>query len=257
MGLTGKTKANTYKDLLEIDNSNSGVDATLRSIKTGDGTSMPIKVSKDKIVFQPTTADSTTAIEFKDYDGNSKFVFDSTNDLFTTLGHKVNTQYAYFGLNNNSSALSANTHYAIPFGSTDVSFATSIGTGTNPDTSYTVAITASGLLTDLWYLSNNITIDAVHFFVGADAATGDTIRCHLMSYDIDTSNSATGGDLSNGTVLADGADIVSAGYEQIYYQSMTIQSSNVNSGKAILFVFRQDGTNSDYTVRASIKYSLR
>ena len=44
-------------------------------------------------------------------------------------------------------------------------------------------------------------------FQVADEATGDTTRAHLMSYDIDTGNGSTGGDISNGTVLADGADI--------------------------------------------------
>ena len=37
MSLTGKTPADTYKDILEIDNSNSGVDNTRRTIKTGNG----------------------------------------------------------------------------------------------------------------------------------------------------------------------------------------------------------------------------
>ena len=32
MSLTGKTLANTYKDLLQVDNSNNGVDSTLITI---------------------------------------------------------------------------------------------------------------------------------------------------------------------------------------------------------------------------------
>ena len=78
-----------------------------------------------------------------------------------------------------------------------------------------------------------------------------------MSYDIDSSNGTTSGDLSNGTVLADGADITSAGYEQSYYQSMIIQSANVNAGKVVLFLFRQDGTNGDYASNVTVKYHLR
>ena len=104
---------------------------------------------------------------------------------------------------------------------------------------------------------DNITIDRVVWWVGADAASGDTVRAHVMSYDIETTSGATSGDLSSGAVCADGADIVSAGYEQNYYQQMTIQSADVNAGKVLVFAFRQDGVNSDYSIHATVKYHLR
>ena len=65
------------------------------------------------------------------------------------------------------------------------------------------------------------------------------------------------GDLSSGTVIADGGDVVNAGYEQAYYQQMTVQSANVDAGKVILFIFRPDSVNSDYSINATIKYHLR
>ena len=104
---------------------------------------------------------------------------------------------------------------------------------------------------------DNMTIDRVVWWAGADESTGDTLRCHLMEYDIDSGNSSTGGDLSNGVVLADGADITNAGNEQAYYQQMTIQQANVNAGKVVLFTFRSDSVNSDYSINATIKYHLR
>lgn len=36
--LTGSTIASTYKDLLQVSNSNSGIDSTLRVIEDGEGT---------------------------------------------------------------------------------------------------------------------------------------------------------------------------------------------------------------------------
>ena len=54
---------------------------------------------------------------------------------------------------------------------------------------------------------DNITIDRVIWWHGADAATGDTTRAHLMGYDVVTTAGSTSGDLSNGVVLADGADV--------------------------------------------------
>ena len=78
-----------------------------------------------------------------------------------------------------------------------------------------------------------------------------------MAYDIDTGNGSTGGDLSNGAVLADGSDVVNAGYEQIYYQQLSIGTADVNAGKVIIFTFRSDSVNSDFSINATVKYHLR
>ena len=77
--------------------------------------------------------------------------------------------------------------------------------------------------------------------------------CDAWSEETDANTDEEG----SGTVCADGADIVSAGYEQNYYQQMTIQSADVNAGKVLIFAFRQDSANSDYSIQATIKYHLR
>jgi hypothetical protein len=38
---------------------------------------------------------------------------------------------------------------------------------------------------------------------------------------------------------------------------MTINSANVDAGKVVLFAFRADSVNSDYTINATVKYHLR
>lgn len=43
--LTGKTPKDTYKDLLQVSNANSGVDATLRAVEDGEGTTSALSVS--------------------------------------------------------------------------------------------------------------------------------------------------------------------------------------------------------------------
>ena len=45
MSLTNKSPSETYKDLLYVDNSNSGVDSTKRSIKSGSGTSSSLSLN--------------------------------------------------------------------------------------------------------------------------------------------------------------------------------------------------------------------
>jgi len=258
MGLKDKTRESTYKDLLIIENSNVGFDSNLDQIKSGDGSGSSLYLSQDARKLQPTT-DSTTLDTVYDKDGNLLFKIDSTNN-YVKLGINqihANTQYSHFSIDSKISFTFGTDHTAIPINAGNVQSFVTMGSGTNPDTSLTVSTSGDDIVSSIWYIPDAITIDSVVVFLGADTATGDTIRFHLMSFDIDISNSSTGGDLSNGVVLADGSDIVSAGYEQTYYQSMTIQSSSISAGKVIMFLFKSDTSNSDYSVKATIKYHLQ
>ena len=256
MSLTNKTISSTYKDVISIDNSNAGFDTNIDQIRSGNGNGSALYLSTNNFKVQP-TADSTTNSVIYDKDGNILFQVDSTNDAVKALGNHVNTQYAYFGINStDSSSFIADKHFAIPYNSLAAQSYISTGTGTDPSSSLTSTSAGDEIACAIWYVPDEIVIDAVYVWVGADTSTGDTIRFHLMSYDIDSSNSSTGGDLSNGTVLADGADITNAGYEQTYYQSMTIQSSSVTAGKVVIFTFRQDSVNSDYSINTTVKYHL-
>ena len=126
-------------------------------------------------------------------------------------------------------------------------------TGINIDAEADVRIQAGR---DYLVTADNITIDAVHWWHGADAATGEDVAAHLMGYDVVSDNSSNSGNLSNGTVLADAPNITNAGHEQIYYQSMTVQSADVDAGKVILFTFASDTVNSDYTINATVIYHI-
>ncbi|QDP60695.1 MAG: hypothetical protein GOVbin1434_24 [Prokaryotic dsDNA virus sp.] len=258
---TGNSIKNVYKDILHTSNSNTGIGSTIKQITCGDGDTTALFLSNRNAKIQPST-DTTTNTVIYDADGNALLTVDSTNDLVKAgIGqHSVNTQYAHFGIGSGDSVFagaSANNHYAIPFNGYANQALVTMGTGTEPATSLTISTTADDTTCCLWYVMDNMTIDRVVWWSGADAATGDTTRCHLMSFDIDSGNGSTGGDLSNGVVLADGADITNAGYEQSYYQQMTIQSANVNANKAIMFMFRSDSVNSDFSINATIKYHLR
>ena len=60
MSLTGKSPSETYKDLVYVSNSNAGVDATNRSLKSGDGTSSALGLSNKNVVVSSST-DNTSA----------------------------------------------------------------------------------------------------------------------------------------------------------------------------------------------------
>ena len=266
MSLTGKTLASTYKSLLRVNDNTNGIDTALAPITDGEGTNSSISLSDDQLSISPQNDDTTGVLKVSDKDGNVLFLVDSSNDLVKALGHNVNTHYANFGVcgaDVSWAGCLANTHYMVPFSSANSAFLVSdianlgLGTSTDPASSLTIADDASDFIQCYWFIQDNITIDAVTWWTAGDAATGDTVRGHLMSYSVVTTAGATGGDLSSGTVCASSSDITSAGYEQAYYNSMTINSADVDAGRVILFVFRADSVNSDYTINATVKYHLR
>lgn len=88
--LTGKKIANTYKDLLQISNSNSGIDATLRNVEDGEGTSSPLQLSTDTINLGGTiqldgetlTANASALNNIADLTGTTGLVAVSAGNVF-------------------------------------------------------------------------------------------------------------------------------------------------------------------------------
>ena len=261
MSLTNKTLKDTYVDLLQLDNSNSGTPTTVRNVKDGAGNSTALMVSDDQVRINPVNDDTTLALAVRATTGATVLGVDTTNQLVSASGNTVNTQYAYFSIGNAESAFfSANTHTAIAFSSAN--FGTSatpptFGTGTDPATTFATAdgsgTRASDLVPTMWYIADNMVIDAVYSIEGADNATGDTTRMHLMSYDF---ASGVTNCLTNGTLLAHNSDVTNAGSEQPYLSTWTVDSSSVASGKVILAIFRSDSVNSDYSLSIKVKYHL-
>ena len=267
---TGDKFSNFYKRLFQVSQtSNTGVDATTRQVQTGGGEDTSLSISDDVLQVQPQSDDTTGAMVVKNKGGNNILAVDTTDSLVKVGASQINatTQYAYFGANwTDQGGFTADLHHAVPFNtgvSTGVA-GTAMGSSTsssfndtNPATSLTLTTNAHFFTACYWHVIDNITIDAVSWWHGADTATGDSTAAHLMGYDVVSDNSSNSGNLSNGTVLADGAGISNAGHEQIYYQNMTVQSADVDAGKVILFTFASDTVNSDYTINATVKYHIR
>tara|TARA_R110002020_G_scaffold129189_2_gene289437 strand:- start:440 stop:1222 length:783 start_codon:yes stop_codon:yes gene_type:complete len=259
MSLSGKTLANSYKDLLQVDNSNSGVVSASKTIKDGEGTSSSLSIGERSTSVKP-TVDTTATFLVENASGTDLLVVDSTNSKVSALGNYINTQYAYFGIGRANSFVD-DTHQAVPFGnqysSSDTSYPPAFGTGTDPATTFTTAeangTRASDIVSCLWYVTDAISIDSVVGIEGADTATGDTTRMHLFSYDFTSGATAC---LTNGTLLAHNSDVTNAGSEQPYLSSFTVDSAAVAAGKVILAFFKSDSVNSDYTLNIKVKYHL-
>ena len=261
---TGKTPASYYKsDVSVSQTSNVGFDSSLRKLCSGDGTDSSMSASVDGFSIQPESNDSTGAMLVKNKGGSNILAVDTTNSkvLAGSSQISVNTQYAYFGIGSTQGlGVVAGTHYLIPFSTILFSSAAvAFGTGTDPLTSYDISANTNGddVTMMLWYVPDAITVDAIHLFVGGSAATGDTVNIHLLSFDIDKGAGAGKGDLSNGVVIAGGADIASLGYENIIYQTTSPSSADVAAGKVIVATFESNGTNSDYAINLTIKYHVQ
>jgi hypothetical protein len=261
MSFTGKTKANTYKDILNMNNSNSGVDTTTRNVVDGEGTASALNLSDDVLKVTPQTDDTTGVFNVTDISGNTLLNVDSSNDLVKAgIGqHIVNTQMKEFFMSSSSSNPdTADTWTALQANPCALVADMEMGTGATPATTLTIASTASTTVQHLWYVPLNITIASCNVWFGATAANGDVVKFSVMSYAIDSSNGSTSGDLSGGTeVCVSPSTITGLGREQSYYQALTVSSANVDAGRVIMACVSQDGTNSDLTISMQLIYSLR
>ena len=271
---TGRPFSTFYPNIISVDQtSGSGIGTIPRKIQDGIGNNSCLFLSDDELWIYPENDNTTGTFLIYDKDGNVLFKADTSNKIVRAGSGQVavNTQYAYFGMTSidalGPTEFAADTHYAIPFNfsayrglAANMAMGSSTSSSfndTNPASSLTISDTAMSIVNAYWYVMDDITIDAVKWLHAADTATGEDTAGHLMAYTVDIANGSTGGDLSSGVVVADGANITNAGYEQIYYQSMTVQSADVDAGKVILFTFASDTVNSDYSVKATIKYHLR
>jgi len=264
MSLTNKTIASSYKDLLQIDNSNNGLSTSTKSIKSGDGTNSCVSISDDQFTIQPQNDNTTNVMTVKNVGGTTLFKVDGTNTAVKALEQYVNTNVQKFGLgsvNSHPSSASTWTMLGCDMGAHRFnSVPITLGTGSTPATSYDVSggNNAYNLVQSIWYCPFNLTIDQVLVWKGADASSGDAVKYSVMAYDISTATDATGGDLSNGVEVAvSGSTLTASGYDRAIYQSLTVSSANVNAGKAIVACVHQDGTNSDLTVNMQLVYHLR
>ena len=134
------------------------------------------------------------------------------------------------------------------------------GTGTNPATSLTISSDAKELIPSLWILQQNITLDSVQYIIASDAAS--TVNIHVMSYDIVSGAGSTAGDLTNGAVIgqtgssAGSLSAVTSGADRISSGTLTINTADIGSGKAIV-LFAEASDTDDMTLQVNIKYHLR
>ena len=261
MSLKNTALKNSYVDLLQLGNSNNGITTSVAAVKDGAGQSSCISISDDSMLVRPVNDNTSSSLLVRTKAGANVLEVNTSDILVKASGNFVNTQYATFNtVAANSSSFVAGYHYPLLFKGSDYNDSTNLphlSNGTDPETSKTFSNTNTVRAADwvplMWYVNDDISIDAIKSIEGADAATGDATRMHLFSYDFTSGSSSA---LTNGTLLGHNSDVTNAGCEQAYLSTWTVDSAAVTSGKIILATFESDAINSDYSLQVIVKYHL-
>ena len=261
MALTNKTIANSYKDLLQLDNSNNGLNAT-KDVKDGEGTASALKLGTNEAKVIPASAGTSTFL-VENGSGQGLLKVNSSNNTVTsgTTQTFVNTQVQRFTLYSIDSPDGTHLAMQVDVGSAGIGatsttsdFGAILGTDTDPATSVTLADneqTSMQTMSSMWYVPVAITIDEVRILSTGD---GGNVDFHVMQYDMQTGTGSTAGDLSNGVVVAHTGSVVAIDGDRIVTTTLTIDQANVAADKVILASVEQIGTSTDISAQLLIKY---
>ena len=255
MSLTGKSVANSYKDLLQIDNNNNGLQST-HDVKDGNGTSSSLKIGTNSSFVIP-SANSASTFRVNNAAG-SAILQANTTDSTVSVGSGLQyatTQIQRFIIIDGQPT--SDTHTAMSVDGAYSAFTPPInfGTGTDPLTSYTLSSSeanAMSLLISIWYIPAAISIDEVRVLGSGEAS--DTINFHLFSYDMASGTGSDAGDLTNGTLLAHNGSTLTIGNDRITTTTLTVDSANVAADKVVIATYENVGASTDVNAQLIVKY---
>ena len=258
--LAGKSPANTYKSLLKVADETNGVTSTVSQVEDGEGTSTCISVGDDNFKVKPQNDNTTTTFEVENASGSNLLTVDSSNSVVKVGTSQVSATTQLLTFSAFRIVPTAGSHYFVPvhgmaeFGTNQAHEITG-GSGTDPDTTIDKTSTTDDTVNMLFNVPFNMTIDAVKVFVSTDQDTDTTINVHLNSFDMVADGTTNDGNLSNGTVLADG-QATSVDRNVLKSIDLTIQSSSVTSGKVIACFVENVTNTDDINIQVQVKYHI-
>ena len=196
---TGRTIANTYKGLLNIDNNNSGIDTTVRTVQDGEGTASPLQLSNSTLnvngAFQiggvKLTANVSSLNALADITGATGMIaVDGGTAYGRTLtgGAGVSITNANGTSGNPTIALNTTGVSAATYGPVSLITVNSVGqvTSATIPTSISVAeIRGSTFTTEYLNASSNVSITGDTFVGGSFTVSGTTSVSNIVVTSID------------------------------------------------------------------------
>jgi len=258
--LAGKSPANTYKSLLKVADETNGVSSSYSAIEDGEGTSSSLSVTNNKLRVQPTSADSTAVFDVKNESGSALLTVDSSNSVVKVGTSQVSATTQLLTFSAYRIVPVVGTHMYIPVNgmaefATGAAAEMTSGTGTDPFTSADHGTGTDEIVNMIFPVPFNITIDAVKVIASNDSDADVVYNYHLMSYDMVADGTTNDGNLSNGTVLADG-QATAVDRSVIKSTDLTIQSSSVTSGKVIACFVENETNTNDINIQVQVKYHI-
>ena len=127
------------------------------------------------------------------------------------------------------------------------------GTGSDPDTSYTITATADDVAGVIWSPLSPIIVRKCRIYYGEGGSTNTTHSVNLSKYDIDSE-----GDLTNGTIVGSTAtDSGSDDYTTLAYTDLSVVANTVTSTQVLIaFIMCVDGVNAVVTPKCIIEYTM-
>ena len=256
--LGGKSPANTYKSLLKVADETNGVTSTVSQIEDGEGTSSCVSIGTRQLKVTP-NGNTTTTFEVENSGGTNLLTVDATNDCVKTGTTQTyaNTQileFTAFRL-----VPTAGTHYFVPCGGNSFNqygiAELPNGTGTDPATTFDAGDTTDELVNMLFYAPANITIDGATFMVSTDTDTDTEINVHLYKFTMTNAGGTSDGNLTSGTLLANGA-ASSVDRNVIKTVSCTIDSSSVSANEVIACFVENKTNTDDINIRVQVLYHI-
>jgi len=257
--LGGKSPANTYKSLLKVADETNGVSTATSQIEDGEGTSTCLEVSDDRFFIQPQNHNTAATLRIRDNSGRTLLVVDTTNSCVKVNATQTyaNTQLLEFSAYRLVPV--AGTHYFVPCsgnGFNSLAMAElANGTGTDPATTFDAGDTTDELVNMLFYAPANITIDGVRFMVSTDTDTDTTVNVHLYKFTMTAAGGTSDGNLSGGTLLANG-QATSVDRNVIKTASATIDSSSVSADEVIACFVENETNTDDINLRVQVLYHI-
>ena len=255
--LAGKSPSTTYKSLLKTSDETNGISGVLKHVEDGEGTTSCMALSTDLVWVFPKTTNGQLTFLVQNKENDNLLSVDTSNDVVKagTTQTVVNSQLLEFNAFDLTPV--AGTHYFVGRGSerynsTDAAELAN-GTGTDPATSYDGGATTDELISHLFLVPVASTIDAVKFMVSTDSDTDTIINVHLYKFTITNAGSTSDGNLTGGTLLANG-QATSVDRNVIKTVTCTIDSANVTANKVIACFVENETNTDDIRLQTQVLY---
>lgn len=272
--LTNRNIGSSYKDLLTVDGDSGGVSSSLKSLCDGDGNDTSVQISNNKVLVK-TTSNTNGAFSVQNSSGTNILNVDTSSN---TVQSGANNYYNNCGIMKffawqPHGNVTVNEHYAMIYNTIlKEQVGISLGTGTDPSTTYDVSTDESDAVHGSWLaplcykeITKSIEIESIDLWYSCKHDSGSTspqFYVHVNEY---TANlSGTTGDLSSGSLIAysGGGSAITASKDASKKASLVVNTSsltaNVGTTTKVIVPSIKTTTVGDFDliVRLEIKYHL-